>query len=78
VSAYLYGAEPCDETDLDYGVRLLKGASLIGRLSADEAIVLARALVASARESETRRFDDADRSLTAIEADIKRDRGESC
>jgi hypothetical protein len=78
VSAFLYGAEPCDETDLDYGVRLLKGADLVGRLSADEAIVLARALMASARQSETRRLDDAERSLSAIEDGIKRDRGESC
>lgn len=75
MSVYLYGAEPCDETDLDYGVRLMRGGEVLGRLSADEGIVLARELMTSARQSETRRFDDAARALTAIEADIKRDRG---
>lgn len=71
--AFLYTAEPCDETDLDYGVRLIKAGVVVNRLSATEATALANDLLRSAGESEGRRRSDAAQAITALEADIARD-----
>ncbi len=72
MTGYLYTAEPCDETDPDYGVRLIRAGAVVNRLSAAESTVLAGALLRSARESEERRRRDADTAITALEADITR------
>jgi hypothetical protein len=69
----LYAAEPCDETDLDYGVRLIKAGVVVNRLSATEAVALADALIRSAWQSEERRKRDAGTAVTSLEADIARE-----
>jgi hypothetical protein len=73
VTGYLYTAEPCDETDLDYGVRLIRAGVIVNRLSAAEATELATALLRSTRQSEERRRCDAENAAASLEADIARE-----
>lgn len=49
--AYLFTAEPCDDTDPAPGVRLVRGGEVLNRLSPDEARALARDLLQAADQS---------------------------